>query len=229
VRMRLLLVEDDLKIARMLERGLGEEGFAVDTATRGGSGIDRLRSGEFDVCVLDVLLPDVDGFQVLEQARREGVRIPVLMLTARDAVSDRVRGLTSGADDYLTKPFAFAELLARLHVLLRRGAAPLLSSTMQIADLVLDRETHAVTRAERPLELSPKQYALLEFLVQHAGQVVSREMILRKVFGYTFDTGTNIVDVHVSNLRQKVDVGRARSLIKTVRGVGYRLADDEAH
>jgi DNA-binding response OmpR family regulator len=224
--MRLLLVEDDLKIARMLERGLGEEGFSVDTATHGEAGIDGLRSGQFDICILDVLLPDLDGFAVLETVREQGIATPVLMLTARDAVSDRVRGLTEGADDYLTKPFAFAELLARLHALLRRGVL-LQGRRLQVADVVLEPEGRIVTRADQVLDLSPKQFLLLEFLLQHAGQVVSREMILRHVFGYSFDTGTNIVDVHVSNLRQKVDAGRACSLIKTVRGVGYRLADDD--
>jgi two-component system OmpR family response regulator len=228
-RVRLLVVEDDVKIARMLARGLGEEGFAVDVAGQGSVGVDRLRSGQFDICILDVLLPDLDGFAVLETARREGVRTPVLMLTARDAVSDRVRGLTSGADDYLTKPFAFAELLARLQLLLRRGTAPAPPSKVQVADVVFDAEARVVLRAGRALELSPKQYALLEFLLQHHGQAVSREMILRRVFGYTFDPGTNIVDVHVSNLRQKIDAGRTNPLIRTVRGVGYRLADDDAH
>jgi two-component system OmpR family response regulator len=228
MRVRLLLVEDDLKISRMLERGLGEEGFVVDTATRGGIGSERLRSGKFDVCILDVLLPDIDGFHVLEQARVAGVRTPVLMLTARDAVSDRVRGLTSGADDYLTKPFAFAELLARLHVLLRRGGAGAPTAGLRVGDIELDADGHFAARAGRPLDLSAKQFALLEFLLRHPNQVVSREMILKQVFGYTFDTGTNIVDVHVSHLRQKLDPQGDRPCIRTVRGVGYRLADDDA-
>ena len=220
--MRLLLVEDDAKVARMLVRGLSEEGFAVELARDGAGGLDRLRSGLYDACILDVMLPGVDGFFVLARARAAGVKTPVLMLTARDAVRDRVRGLDQGADDYLTKPFAFAELLARVRALLRRQA-PERAATLRCGDLELDVAAHSVTRGGASIGLSQKQFALLEFLMRHPGEVVSRGMILQQVFGYAFDPGTNLVDVHVAHLRQKVDREDAESLIQTVRGVGYRM------
>jgi two-component system OmpR family response regulator len=222
----LLLVEDDPKFAALLARGLVEEGLTVEPVATGTEALDRLRSGRFDVCLLDVMLPDKDGFQVLEQARVARVATPILMLTARDAIPDRVRGLMSGADDYLTKPFAFAELLARLHVIARRkvpGASP---ARLRAGALELDLATRLVTRAGVPVSLSASQFALLEHLVRHRGEVVSREIFLRDVFGYKFDPGTNIVDVHVSHLRRRIDGGQPPSLIETVRGVGYRVASD---
>jgi two-component system, OmpR family, response regulator len=215
--MKLLVVEDDASMQRLLRRGLGEEGHEVVLAKDGEAGLRQLVAGTFDACILDVLLPKLDGFSVLEQARAAGVATPILVLTARDAVPDRVEGLRRGADDYLCKPFAFAELAARLSALTRRGrpSPPLLRA----GELELDPAARRATLAGQELSLSEKQFSLLAFLMQHAGRVVTRAMVLEEVFGYTFDPGTNIVDVHVGHLRQKV----AGVRITTVRGVGYRL------
>ena len=223
--MRLLLVEDDAKLGRMLSRGLSEEGFTVEWARDGARGADELRGRPYDVCVLDVMLPELDGFDVLSRARAAHVKTPVLMLTARDAIRDRVRGLEAGADDYLVKPFAFAELLARLRALLRRQPAGD-RSTLRWRDLAVDTAAHRVTRAGAAVEVSQKQFAVLEFLLRHTGQVVSRNMILEHVFGYRFDPGTNLVDVHVSHLRQRLDRPGEESIIQTIRGVGYRIGDE---
>jgi two-component system OmpR family response regulator len=221
--MRVLVVEDDAKLGKVLERGLAEEGHQVRRVGDGEAALEALGAGELDVCVLDVMLPKLDGFAVVEQARASGVTTPILLLTARDAVPDRVEGLRRGADDYLTKPFAFAELLARLEALSRRGAPR--AEVIRSGELELDRAAHRVTLAGREVSLSERQFALLEFLLRHRGQVVTRQMVLQQVFGYGFDPGTNIVDVHVGHLRQKLDADGRPSRITTVRGVGYRLED----
>jgi two-component system OmpR family response regulator len=221
--MRLLLVEDDAALAGIVARGLTEEGHQVEHVPDGELGLARLRTGGFDACILDVMLPGLDGFAVVERARQSGVRTPVLILTARDAVPDRVAGLRRGADDYLTKPFAFAELLARLEALTRRG--PAASARLTAGDLELDCKAHCATAGGRTLTLSHKQFALLEFFLRRRGEVVTRAMVLEQVFGYSFDPGTNIVDVHVANLRQKIDSPGSPSHITTVRGVGYRFED----
>jgi two-component system, OmpR family, response regulator len=220
--MKVLVVEDDLAIARVLVRGLGEAGHLVVQAEDGPSGLAALRAGNCDVCVLDLGLPKLDGLSVLEEARAAGVRTPVLVLTARDAVPDRVQGLRRGADDYLTKPFAFTELVARLEALVRRVAPP---ARIRSGDFELDQDGHRALRGGIELALSEKQFALLSFLMQHAGKVVSRAQLLDKVFGYGFDPGTNIVDVHIGHLRQKLDEPSQPSCITTVRGVGYRFED----
>ena len=225
--MRILVVEDDVRLARVLERGLREEGFVVESEVAGDAGLSRLRAGGFDLCILDVELPKMDGFVVLESARRAGIALPILMLTARDAVDDRVRGLELGADDYLPKPFAFAELLARLRALLRRNV-PQQMGTLRARDLELDPAAHRVCRRGEPLALSQKQFAILEFLLRHPGQVVTRAMILGRVFGQAFDPGTNVIDVHVAQLRRKIDRAGEPSLIEAVRGVGYRMGGDAA-
>jgi two-component system OmpR family response regulator len=221
--MRVLVVEDDASLARVLVRGLGEEGHTVTRVGDGEKALAALKDEPPDVCVLDVMLPKLDGFGVVAAARQAGVTTPILLLTARDAVPDRVEGLRRGADDYLTKPFAFAELLARLEALVRRGQPR--ESLLRAGDLELDRGAYRVTLAGAPVALSEKQFALLEFLMRHRGQVVSRQMVLQQVFGYGFDPGTNIVDVHVGHLRQKIDTAGRPSRITTVRGVGYRLED----
>jgi two-component system OmpR family response regulator len=221
--MKVLVVEDDASLARVLERGLAEEGHEVTRVGDGERALVGLCDGDFDLCVLDVMLPRLDGFAVVEQARAAGVTTPILLLTARDAVPDRVEGLRRGADDYLSKPFAFAELLARLEALSRRGAPRPSEPVVRAGDLTLDRTSHKVTLAGRALALSEKQFALLDFLLRHRGQVVTRRMVLQQVFGYAFDPGTNLVDVHVGHLRQKIDVAGKPSRITTVRGVGYRL------
>jgi two-component system, OmpR family, response regulator len=214
--MKLLVVEDDASMQRLLKRGLTDEGHEVTLAGDGEAGLAQLLGGSFDACILDVLLPKLNGFLVLEKARAAGVATPILVLTARDAVPDRVEGLKRGADDYLCKPFAFAELSARLEALTRRGRP---DAVLRAGELELDTAARRATLAGRELSLSEKQFSLLAFLLHHAGRVVTRAMVLEEVFGYGFDPGTNIVDVHIGHLRQKV----AGVRITTVRGVGYRL------
>jgi DNA-binding response OmpR family regulator len=220
--MRLLLVEDDRKAARLLSRGLREEGFIVDAAETAAAGDELAGINDYDVIVLDWLLPDREGIVLCRDLRRQGVTTPILMLTARDALEDRVAGLNTGADDYLTKPFAFEELLARLHALLRRSdlARPVL---LAVADLSLDPLSHRVTRAARPIALTPKEYAILEVLMRHQGQVVSRSRLGAAVWQEDGEALANLVDVHISHLRRKVDRDGSAPLIHTVRSRGYRL------
>lgn len=220
--MRILLVEDELKMTRVLRRGLEQEGYAVDAAADGETALMRARSEEYDVIILDVMLPGRDGFSVCRDLRIEGRWAPVLMLTARDGVGDRIRGLDAGADDYLVKPFSFGEMLARLRALIRRGASER-PSVLEVDDLVLDPATHVVTRGGTDVDLSPKEFALLEFLMRHAGEVVSRPRILEHVWDVNFDSFSNVVDVYVGYLRRKLEQPFDRPLIRTVRGVGYRL------
>jgi two-component system, OmpR family, response regulator len=220
--MRILLVEDEPKMARVLRRGLEQEGYAVDAATDGEAALVRARFEEYDVIVLDVMLPGRDGFSVCRQLRIEGRWAPVLMLTARDGVQDRIRGLDSGADDYLVKPFSFGEMLARLRALIRRGATER-PSVLQVEDLLLDPATHVVTREGTAVDLSPKEFALLEFLMRHTGEVLSRPRILEHVWDVNFDSFSNVVDVYVGYLRRKLEQPFDRPLIRTVRGVGYGL------
>ena len=225
--MKVLIVEDDRKLGRMLVSGLAEEGHSARIVRDAPSALAALRAGDAELCVMDVMLPGGDGFAVLEAARKESIAIPIIMLTARDAVEDRVRGLRLGADDYLIKPFAFAELVARMEALGRRALPKRESTVLRAGDLVLDRTAHRVTIAGKVVELSARQFALLEFFLLHPGKVVSRAMILESVFGYGFDPGTNIVDVHVLNLRLRIDTPEVPSRIETIRGVGYRLRNLE--
>lgn len=223
--MRILLVEDDRKVASFIRKGLTEEGYAVDVASDGETGLamglDRLH----DVIVLDVMLPGKPGFQVVRELRQAKVTTPVLLLTAREAVEDKVHGLDAGADDYLTKPFAFAELLARVRALLRRGTAAR-APVLQVADLSLDPATRTVMRGGEAISLTNREFALLEYLLRNAGRVLTRTMIAEHVWDYSFDSGTNVIDVYVNYLRKKIDAGRERKLIHTVRGVGYVLKAD---
>ena len=228
--MHVLVVEDERKIAEFISRGLMEEGYAVDVAYAGDEAIEWIRTTPFDLVVLDVLLPVMDGISVCRKVRQEGIRTPILMLTARDTVEDRVLGLDSGADDYLVKPFAFAELLARLRALGRREPQ-LLGSTLVAGDLCLEILQHKVTRGGITLDLTAKEYALLEYFMRHPGQVLTRTMIAEHVWNYDFDNATNLIDVHVRNLRRKLDDGFPQKLIRTVRGTGYSLSaafDDDA-
>jgi len=221
--MRILLVEDEPQIADFIARGLSEDGHSVDIARDGEEALEWPSAADFDIIILDVMLPSIDGIEVCRTLRGQGLRMPILMLTARDAVEDRVRGLDSGADDYLIKPFAFAELLARVRALSRREPA-LLGTKLEVGDLVMDTATRHVTRAGAELELTAKEFALLEYLMRHPNQVLSRTVIAEHIWNYDFDNVTNVIDVHVKNLRKKIDEGFEGKLIQTVRGAGYRLS-----
>lgn len=222
--MRILVVEDERRIADFIRKGLSEYGYAVDVACDGEEALDWAEVAEFDIILLDIMLPVRDGIEVCRELRRRGVQTPILMLTARDAVEDRVRGLDSGADDYLVKPFAFAELLARLRALARRER-PVLGTRLQVGDLVLDTTTREVSRQDRSMSLTSKEYALLEYLMRHPNQVLTRTMIAEHVWNYDFDNATNVIDVHIRNLRRKIDDPFPSGLIHTVRGAGYRISD----
>jgi heavy metal response regulator len=221
--MRVLVVEDEKKIAEFVRKGLTEHGYAVDVAYDGEEALAWPSVADFDVIVLDVMLPTVNGIELCHTLRKRGVRTPVLMLTARDAVEDRVVGLDSGADDYLVKPFAFAELLARLRALTRRQPA-ILGSLLTAGDLVLDTATRKTSRAGAEIELTSKEYAVLEHLMRHPNQVLTRTMIAEHVWNYDFDNASNVIDVHIRNLRRKIDDPFPMKLIQTVRGAGYRIS-----
>ena len=221
--MRILLVEDDPRIARFVAKGLREHAFAVDLAGNGDEALYKSSINDYDAMILDVMMPGRDGFSVCRELRATGSVVPVIMLTARDTVQDRITGLDIGADDYLTKPFAVTELLARLRALMRRGHV-VRPGTIQIADLLLDTRAQRATRAERELELTSKEYALLEYLAREQGRVVSRAEIAEHVWDENFDPLTNLIDVHINRLRRKVDNGFSTRLIHTRRGAGYMLA-----
>jgi two-component system, OmpR family, response regulator len=221
--MRALLVEDDPSIADFVVRGLKEAGFAVDHAADGESGLKAAIDEPYDVAIVDVMLPRRDGLSLIEELRRRGIVIPVLILSARRSVDDRVRGLQTGGDDYLTKPFAFSELLARVQALVRRSTRAPEPTTLTVDDLVLDLLSRRVTRAGTVLDLRPREFALLEYLMRNVGHVVSKTMILSHVWDYNFDPQTNVVDVLVSRLREKIDRPFEKKLLHTVRGVGYVL------
>jgi heavy metal response regulator len=223
--MRLLVIEDEKKVARFIKKGLEEEGYAVDLAFDGEEGLAMVLDQVHDLIILDIALPKIDGLQVLKKLRERNVRTPVLLLTVRATIEDKVLGLDSGADDYLTKPFVFQELLARIRALLRRKAEaepPLL----RVEDLVLDPARHMVTRGGERIDLTSKEFALLEYLMRNAGRVLTRAMISEHVWDYDFDTETNIIDVYVNYLRRKIDSGGEKKLIHTVRGSGYVLKSE---
>ena len=219
--MRALLVEDDATIAEFVERGLREAGFAVDRAADGEAGLESAIGAPYDVAIVDVMLPRRDGLSLIDELRKRGILTPVLILSARRSVDDRVRGLQAGGDDYLTKPFAFAELLARVQALVRRASRAPEPTTLKVEDLVLDLLSRRVTRGDVTIDLRPREFALLEYLMRNAGKVISKTMILSHVWDYSFDPQTNIVDVLVSRLREKIDRRFDRKLLHTVRGVGY--------
>ena len=220
--MRVLLVEDEERIADFVSRGLTERGYAVDVASDGEEALQWAHVADFDVVILDVMLPGRDGIEVCRALRARGVRTPIVMLTARDAVEDRVRGLDSGADDYLVKPFAFAELLARLRALMRREPA-MLGNVLEAGDLRFDTAALEVSRQGVAIELTSKECRLLEYLMRHPNQVLTRTMIAEHVWNYEFDNATNVIDVHIRNLRRKIDDSFPTKLIQTVRGAGYRV------
>ena len=221
--MRALIVEDDRAIAEFVTRGLREAGFAVDQAADGETGLALALSEPYDVAIVDLMLPQRDGLSLIDELRRRGRTTPVLILSARRSVDDRVHGLQSGGDDYLTKPFAFAELLARVQALVRRATRAPEPTTLTLGDLTLDLLTRKVSRGGTAIDLRPREFALLEYLLRNAGKVVSKTMILSHVWDYTFDPQTNIVDVLVSRLREKIDRPFEHKLLRTVRGVGYVL------
>lgn len=220
--MRILLVEDERKVARFIQQGLEAEGYEVDVAMDGVNGEEKARSMEYDLVILDVLLPKKDGFEVLSSLRKSSFEQPVLMLTARGTTEDIVRGLDQGADDYLTKPFSFEELLARVRSLLRRGSR---KTILKVGDLTLNTLTRKATRSGRTIELTSREFALLHLLMSKPKQIFTREQIAREVWGYDFDPGTNIVDVYINHLRKKLEEGSAPRLLHTVRRKGYILTD----
>ena len=225
--MKILLVEDDRETASYLVKGLSESGYTVDRAEDGRDGLYLASAGGYDAIVLDRMLPGMDGLAMLGALRAAGIGTPALILSALGRVDDRVRGLRAGADDYLVKPFAFSELLARLEALLRRGAGAPSATGLRVGDLELDLLTRAVKRAGKPIELLPREFRLLEYLMRNAGHVVTRTMLLEHVWDYHFDPQTNVIDVHISRLRQKIDRSFERPLLHTVRGAGYCLRASE--
>ena len=222
--MNVLLVEDEPRVADFIDRGLRAENHGVTVASTGGEGVELAKTGEFDVIVLDLMLPDMHGYDVCQRIRLEGDHTPILMLTAMDATEDKIKGLKAGADDYLTKPFDFDELLARIEALVRRAHnfAPS-SNVLKVADLVLDRELLEVRRGEDTIKLTAKELAILELLMSAPGRVFSRTRILNQVWGYSEDPLTNVVDVYIARLRRKIDLPGREPLLETVRGHGYRL------
>jgi two-component system copper resistance phosphate regulon response regulator CusR len=224
--LKLLIIEDEPKTGAYLRKGLGEAGFVVDLARDGVDGWHLAATGDYDLLVLDIMLPQLDGLEVLKRLRRGGMKAPVIFLTARDKVEDRVLGLESGADDYLVKPFSFSELLARIHALLRRGGT-IQNERLQVADLEVDLRRRRAWRAGRSLPLTPQEYRLLELLIQRCGEVLPRTLIASQLWDVNFDTDTNVIDVAVRRLRTKVDEGFELKLIRTVRGMGYLLEAPE--
>ena len=218
--MRILIVEDEKKVAAFIKKGLEEETYAVDIASDGEEGLHLGEQNPYDLIILDLMLPKINGLDILSHLRAKKIETPILLLTAKDSVADKVEGLNQGADDYLTKPFAFSELLARIRVLLRRGKAET-KTTLKIADLTLDLVSHKVKRGNEEIELTGKEYSLLEYFMRNQEKVLTRTMIAEHVWDYNFDTFTNVIDVYVNHLRKKIDKNFPAKLLHTLRGVGY--------
>jgi two-component system OmpR family response regulator len=226
--MRVLLVEDNELVANFVKKGMAEAGHAIDHAANGRDGMFRAASDSYDAIIMDRMLPGgIDGLGIIGALRQSGAKTPVLILSALSDVDERIRGLKSGADDYLVKPFAFGELLARLDALLRRSKESQVTTVLTLDDLRMDMLSRKVTRGGRPVTLQPREFKLLEFLLRHAGQVVTRTMLLENVWDFHFDPQTNVIDVHVSRLRQKIDAGSEKPLLRTIRNAGYMLTADE--
>lgn len=223
--MKILVVEDEKKVASFIKKGLEEEYYSVDLAYDGKEGLKFALNGEYDLMILDIMLPVRDGISLLKDIRSEKINSPVLLLTAKDTVSDKVEGLDSGADDYLTKPFAFEELLARIRALLRRNEGRK-SLYLNAGDLVLDTQSHKVTRSGQEISLTPKEYSILEYLLRNKNRVISRTLLSEHVYDYHFDSDTNVIDVYINKLRNKIDKQFKVALLHTIRGVGYIIKDE---
>jgi len=223
--MRILVIEDEKKVASFIKKGLEEEFYAVDAALNGKEGFELASTEEYDLIVLDIMLPYMDGFTITKELRKKGILTPILLLTVKETIQDKVEGLDSGADDYLTKPFAFEELLARIRALLRRKEQ-IKSTNLKIGNLVLDLQSHKVTIDEKEIILTPKEYSILEYLMRNKNRVISRTKLVEHVYDYHFDTETNIIDVYINKLRSKVDLDPNKPLIQTVRGAGYMIKDE---
>lgn len=223
--MRILLVEDERRLSNVVKKGLTEEGFAVDTAFDGEEGQYLAESENYDLIILDISLPKIDGLTICRQLRTKNIKTPILMLTAKTTVEDKAAGLDSGADDYLAKPFAFLELRSRIHALIRRSKQEA-SPTLSIADLILDPIKHKITRSGREIVLTPKEFSVLEILLAHKDEVVTRTMIIEHVWDYNFDSMSNVVDVFIAQLRRKIDKGAKTALIHTLHGVGYKISEN---
>lgn len=223
--MRILLIEDDIKIASFIVKGLKEAGFVVDHASDGEAGLDLASSESYDAAIIDIMLPKLDGLSLIDQLRSNNIRTPVLILSAKQSVEDRVKGLQTGSDDYLTKPFAFSELLARIHALIRRGSNLSDTSLLEIADLKVNLLTHEVTRNNEKIDLQPREYLLLVYLLRNKGKIVSKTMIMEHVWDYNFDPQTNVVEARMCRLRDKIDRAFDKKLIHTIRGVGYAIRE----
>jgi DNA-binding response OmpR family regulator len=223
--MRILVVEDEEKVASFIKKGLEQSAYTVDWAPTGREGIDHARATQYDAILMDLMLPDTDGLEVVRQLRQQGITAPILALTARGGLDDRVAGLDSGCDDYLAKPFAFDELLARLRALLRRASSQK-TAVMEFGGIVMDPVTRRVSRENKSIELTNKEYALLEMLMRHPGQVFTRTAIMESVWGYDFDNSSNVLEVYINFLRKKIDQSFGKKLLHTVRGVGYVLREE---
>jgi len=223
--MRILVVEDEKKVASFIKKGLEEEFFIVDVAYNGKEGLDLASTEEYDLIILDIMIPFIDGVTLTKELRKRKIITPILLLTVKDSVSDKVEGLDAGADDYLTKPFAFEELTARIRALLRRREN-LMSNILTAADLKLDLVTHKVYRNEKEIILTPKEFSILEYLLRNKNKIVSRTKLIEHVYDYHFDTDTNVIDVYINKLRNKIDQGFNKKLIHTIRGVGYIIKED---
>lgn len=224
--MRLLLIEDDLKISAFIKKGLAEAGFVIEHACDGDTGLQMALTSSYDAALIDIMLPGVDGLSIIEQLRKQHIKLPVIILSAKRSIDERVNGLYAGGDDYLTKPFAFSELLARVQALIRRASDIPEPNGIKIGDLSIDLIKHVVTRTEKKIHLQPREFSLLEYLARNAGRVVSKTMIIEHVWDYNFDPHTNIVESRISRLRDKIDKGFDTQLIHTVRGFGYVLKNN---
>lgn len=223
--MRILVIEDEKKVASFIKKGLEEEFYAVDVALNGKEGFELASKEEYDLIVLDVMLPYMDGFTVTRELRKKEILTPILLLTVKETIQDKVFGLDAGADDYLTKPFAFEELLARIRALLRRKEQ-IKSTNLKIGNLVLDLQSHKVMIEEKEIILTPKEYSILEYLIRNKNRVISRTKLVEHVYDYHFDTETNIIDVYINKLRSKIDLDPNKPLIQTIRGAGYMIKDE---